>query len=151
MAGFQSAWNVYHWQMYGGRGNHQSISLRTGNQHHQLSHPFPSWCQHLNRGNSSFYNMQNTHRAEFCVDLQPHLRAVSDGSVRNETQGTFGWSIRNENGTSIVSGMGPARGGGKVSSYRAEAYGMLSSVSSLGWRNSRRCESPGQESWRPTA
>jgi hypothetical protein len=63
---------------------------------------------------------------EFCVDLQPHLRAVSDGSVRHETQGAFGWSMRNEFGVTVATGMGPARGGGNVTSYRAEAYGMLS-------------------------
>ena len=63
---------------------------------------------------------------EFCVDLQPQLRAVSDGSVRHGTQGAFGWSMRNEFGATVASGMGPARGGGVVTSYRAEAYGMLS-------------------------
>jgi hypothetical protein len=63
---------------------------------------------------------------EFCVDLQHSLRAVSDGSVRHETQGAFGWSMRNERGETVATGMGPAHGGGKVTSYRAEAYGMLS-------------------------
>lgn len=62
---------------------------------------------------------------DFCSDLQPHLRAVSDGSVRHETQGAFGWALRNEQGVNAASGMGPARGGGKVTSYRAEAYGLL--------------------------
>ena len=62
---------------------------------------------------------------EFCTDLQPHLRAVSDGSVRKETQGAFGWSMRNEHNITVASGMGPARGGGTMTSYRAEAYGML--------------------------
>jgi hypothetical protein len=63
---------------------------------------------------------------DFCEDLQPCIRAVSDGSVRRETQGAFGWSIRNEGGITVASGMKPARGGGTVLSYRAEAYGMLS-------------------------
>ena len=62
---------------------------------------------------------------EFCTDLQPHLRAVSDGSVRHDTQGAFGWSMRNEFNNTVASGMGPARGGGTMTSYRAEAYGML--------------------------
>ena len=65
---------------------------------------------------------------DFCEDLQPQMRAVSDGSVRHETQGAFGWSIRNESGIAVASGMGPARGGGCVTSYRAEAYGLLSLV-----------------------
>ena len=58
---------------------------------------------------------------DFCEDLKPHVRAVSDGSVRHETQGSFGWAIRNERGASVASGMGPARGGRRVTSYRAEA------------------------------
>jgi ribonuclease HI len=62
---------------------------------------------------------------DFCSDLQPHLRAVSDASVRHETQGAFGWALRNEQSVNVASGMGPARGGGKVTSHRAEAYGLL--------------------------
>lgn len=45
---------------------------------------------------------------EFCTDLQPHLRALSDGSVRKETQGAFGWSMRNEFDNTVALGMGPA-------------------------------------------
>lgn len=63
---------------------------------------------------------------KFCVDLQPHLRAVSDGSDCHKTQGAFGWSMQNEFGATVATGMGPVRGGGRVTSYRAEAYGMLS-------------------------
>ena len=63
---------------------------------------------------------------ELCTDLQHSLRAVSDGSVRHETQGAFGWSMRNARGETVATGMGPAHGGGKITSYRAEAYGMLS-------------------------
>ena len=65
---------------------------------------------------------------ELCTDLQPHVRAVSDGSVRMETQGAFGWSMRNEFNNTVASGMGPARGGGGMTSYRAEAYGMLATL-----------------------
>ena len=62
---------------------------------------------------------------EFCIELQPNQRAVSDGSVRHNNQGAFGWTIRNEHGTRVASGMGPARGS-KPTSYRAEAYRLLS-------------------------
>ena len=62
---------------------------------------------------------------EFCVDLQPYQRAVSDGSVRHHNQGAFGWTIRNEQGQRVAAGMGPASGS-RPTSYRAEAYGMLS-------------------------
>jgi exonuclease III len=61
----------------------------------------------------------------FCVELQPYLRAVSDGSVRTNKHSSFGWAIRDEAGTPSATGMGPAPGG-KPTSYRAEAYGMLS-------------------------
>ena len=62
---------------------------------------------------------------EFCIELQPHQRAVCDGSVRRQRNGAFGWTIRNEHGLRVASGMGPARGS-KPTSYRAEAYGLLS-------------------------
>ena len=62
---------------------------------------------------------------ELCVDLQPFQRAASDGSVRHHRQGAFGWTIRNENGQRVAARMGPASGS-KPTSYRAEAYGMLS-------------------------
>ena len=39
---------------------------------------------------------------------------------------TIAAKIRNEFGATVASGMGPARGGGSVTSYRSEAYGMLS-------------------------
>ena len=63
---------------------------------------------------------------EFCVELQPLFKAACDGSVRLiSQQSAFGWSIRDERGTTVVQGMGPAPGS-KPTSYRAEAYGMLS-------------------------
>ena len=62
---------------------------------------------------------------ELCVALQPLQRSASDGSVRHHRQGAFGWTIRNENGQRVAAGMGPASGS-KPTSYRAEAYGMLS-------------------------
>jgi exonuclease III len=63
---------------------------------------------------------------EFCVQLQPHFTSGCDGSVIPTTQhSAFGWSIRDERGTTAAQGMGPAPGS-KPTSYRAEAYGMLS-------------------------
>ena len=61
----------------------------------------------------------------FCVELQPFLRAVCDGSVRTNKHSSFGWVIRDEAGNPAATGMGPAPGC-KPTSYRAEAYGMLS-------------------------
>jgi ribonuclease HI len=62
---------------------------------------------------------------EFCVALQPYRRAVTDGLVRRRNHGAYGWTIRNEHGQRVASGMGPASGSSPTS-YRAEAYGMLS-------------------------
>jgi hypothetical protein len=58
-------------------------------------------------------------------DVLSHgIRAVSDGSVWTENQGSYGWMISSDLGDRVARGMGPARGA-KVDSYRAEAYGML--------------------------
>ena len=53
------------------------------------------------------------------------LRAVSDGSVWEETNGAFGWALSTDQGERVAKGIGPARGV-KIGSYRVEAYGMLS-------------------------
>ena len=53
------------------------------------------------------------------------IRAVSDGSVWNDNQGAFGWTMSTDQGERIARCMGPARGV-HIDSYRAEAYGMLS-------------------------
>ena len=53
------------------------------------------------------------------------IRAVSDGSVWNDNQGAFGWTMSNDQGDRMARCMGPARGV-HIDSYRAEAYGLLS-------------------------
>jgi ribonuclease HI len=53
------------------------------------------------------------------------FRAVSDGSVRHHTHGAFGWVLSSSTGERLAYGMGPASGR-KPTSYRAEAYGLLS-------------------------
>lgn len=60
-----------------------------------------------------------------CEILSQGLRAASDGSVRISTQGAYGWALCNAQGDKVATGMGPARGP-RPSSYRAEAYGLLS-------------------------
>lgn len=65
-----------------------------------------------------------------CVTLSHGLRAVSDGSVWDNNQGAYGWTISNDRGERMAHGMGPARGA-HVDSYRAEAYGMLAILSFL--------------------
>jgi hypothetical protein len=51
---------------------------------------------------------------------------VSDGSVRHNW-GAFGWVLALPDGTRLFEGQGPAYGH-EISSFRAEAYGMLSAL-----------------------
>jgi ribonuclease HI len=51
---------------------------------------------------------------------------VCDGSVQRE-QGTFGWVLALSTGVVLSTGQGPAYGH-DITSYRAEAYGMLSGI-----------------------
>jgi hypothetical protein len=60
-----------------------------------------------------------------CEALSHGFRAASDGSVRFMTQGAFGWVPSTDHGVQAATGMGPARGP-RPSSYRSEAYGVLS-------------------------
>ena len=60
-----------------------------------------------------------------CLELVPGFRAVSDGSVRVQQHGSFGWVLSTLSGERLAVGMGPARGR-LPKSYRAEAYGLLS-------------------------
>lgn len=50
---------------------------------------------------------------------------MSDGSEWDQSQGSFGWSVSDKQGTRCATGMGPARGC-LPNSYRSESYGMLS-------------------------
>jgi ribonuclease HI len=59
------------------------------------------------------------------VALESTFRAVSDGSVRHHTHGAFGLVLSSSTGERLAYGMGPASGQ-KPTSYRAEAYGLLS-------------------------
>ena len=60
-----------------------------------------------------------------CVALSHGFRAASDGSVRLQSQGSFGWVLSTDQGIQVATGMGPARGP-RPSSYRAKGYGLLS-------------------------
>ncbi len=60
-----------------------------------------------------------------CLELAQGFRAVSDGSVKFHTHGSFGWVLSSLDGQRLAHGMGPARGR-TPHSYRAEAYGLLS-------------------------
>ena len=60
-----------------------------------------------------------------CFDLQIYFYAGSDGPVKLETNGSFGWIVANTEGYRVASAMGPARCA-KMDSYRAECTGMLS-------------------------
>ena len=95
---------------------------------HINTHPtFTHYVRTLNAWEAELLQHSETTQDSysFCVEAQPCFRAGSDGSVRYKTQGSFGWTIRNERNERVAEGMGPARGT-QVSSYRAEACGMLS-------------------------
>ncbi|MEM7284523.1 MAG: hypothetical protein AAF438_23235, partial [Pseudomonadota bacterium] len=51
------------------------------------------------------------------------ILSVSDGSVKANSQGAFGWIMSTAEGHRLIEGAGPASGFA-ISSYRAEGYGM---------------------------
>ena len=60
-----------------------------------------------------------------CDALAHGFCAVSDGSVRKNSHGSFGWVLCTSDGARVVTCMGPARGP-RPTSFRAEGYGLLS-------------------------
>lgn len=44
-----------------------------------------------------------------CLELTPGFRAVSDGSVRMQRHGSFGWVLSTLQGERLATGMGPTR------------------------------------------
>lgn len=59
-----------------------------------------------------------------CFDLQIYFYAGSDGSVKFETNGSFGWMLANTEGDRVASAMGPARCA-NMDSYRTECTGSM--------------------------
>jgi hypothetical protein len=61
-----------------------------------------------------------------CLALEHEgFRAVSDGSEWFRRQGSFGWTMSDDLGERVATGMGPARSR-LPNSYRSEGYGLLS-------------------------
>lgn len=60
-----------------------------------------------------------------CDTLAHGIGAVSDGSVRYNTQGSFGWVLSAQDGERVATGKGPARGP-RPTPFRAEGYALLS-------------------------
>jgi hypothetical protein len=60
-----------------------------------------------------------------CHAMQDGFEAACDGSVVKDAHGSFGWIISTRSGKRLARAFGPVRGS-KPSSYRAEAYGVLS-------------------------
>ena len=65
-----------------------------------------------------------------CDTLTHGIRAVSDGSVRYNTQGSFGWVLSTQAGGRTATGMGPACMP-TPTLFRAEGYALLSRLLSL--------------------
>jgi hypothetical protein len=60
-----------------------------------------------------------------CHDLSFGIRSVSNGSVKHEEQGAFGWVLSSDRGDRLAFGAGPVRGQ-RPTSFRAEGVGLLS-------------------------
>ena len=60
-----------------------------------------------------------------CFELHQSFLAGTDGSVKYNKEGAFGWVVATPEGDRIANGMGPSRSF-KMDSYRAECSGMLS-------------------------
>ena len=60
-----------------------------------------------------------------CFELHQYFYAGTDGSVKYNTEGAFGWVVATPEGERLVKGMGPSRSF-HMDSYRAECSGMLS-------------------------
>jgi hypothetical protein len=60
-----------------------------------------------------------------CDSLSHGCRAVSDGSVKYNDRGVYGWILSSDVGEQLVCGMGPARGY-QPTPYRAKGVGILS-------------------------
>ena len=60
-----------------------------------------------------------------CFELHQYFYAGTDGSVKHNTEGAFGWVVATPEGERLAKGMGPSRSL-HMDSYRAECSGMLS-------------------------
>jgi hypothetical protein len=60
-----------------------------------------------------------------CHDLSYGLRGASDGSVKHEEHGAYGWVLSTDRGDRLAFGKGPVRGY-HPTSFRAEGVGLLS-------------------------
>jgi hypothetical protein len=77
--------------------------------------------------------------------IQEGFMAACDGSVRHKTNASFGWMISTNDGERLAYAYGPARGC-RPSSYRAEAYGLLSILCFI-TRIQRYCHAPPPLNW----
>lgn len=64
---------------------------------------------------------------EMCEILKGSFCLVSDGAAAQMQVGSYAWVLSSPSGQRVLRGSGPVRGG-RISSYRAEAYGVLAAV-----------------------
>ena len=95
-------------------------------------------------------HVQIRHNDIFSVmtHLTKGFAAASECSVRYKTDGSFGWIISTKEGERLVRAYGPARGKDPTS-YRAEAYGLLSVLRFL-VQIQEFCQIPGPPEWQWT-
>jgi hypothetical protein len=80
--------------------------------------------------------------------MEDGFLAASDGSVSKTNYGAYGWIVALKNGERIIQAAGPARGG-RMNSYRAEGYGILSFLRFL-VRLKEYCSTNKQWEWQLT-
>ncbi len=82
---------------------------------------FDAWERELLELVSLRYDVHTT----MTMMMETNFLVACDGSIRHQTDASFGWVLSSPTGAFYVRCHGPARGFRPVS-YRAEAYGMLS-------------------------
>ena len=90
---------------------------------------FPEYVSHLDKWESELLQVSIVSSALTAItnSLDKGLIIVCDGSVNQYEAGSFGWVASTSDGTRLATCSGPARGS-RLTSYRAEGYGVLSVV-----------------------
>jgi ribonuclease HI/predicted RNA-binding Zn-ribbon protein involved in translation (DUF1610 family) len=100
-------------------GRISEIVTPEGNNIQQTIPTLPRWQSELLQN----MTMQRPEE-ELKEEIKQHLKIASDGSVQGN-RASFAWTIATATGTRLATGSAPAFGC-KPTSYRAEAYGILS-------------------------
>ena len=106
----------------------RSVTHRWTQRVHRCAIPLTAISECYHRGKLISSSMSLSHwilRTCASIFRCTSMRGVADGSVKFETNGSFGWIAANTEGYRVASPMGPARCA-QMDSYHAECTGMLS-------------------------